>query len=360
MDRNKIIFLLMKVEGLPDDVPKTAIVTPFGLFEFLRMPFGLRNIAQTFQHFIDQVLHGLPFVYAYIDDVLVASTSPQEHQRHLRLVFDCFKQFGITINCAKCEFGVPELTFLGHLVYFSSSRESQSYSGLSASKNQKKLREFLGIVNFYHRFLPRCAHILNPPHHLLKTTRGDFNWSSAADNAFEQAEELLATATLLNHPAPDAPTCIMTDASDVAVGAVLQQFIDGIWKPISYFSRKLNPAESRYSTYDQELLAIYLSIRHFRHFIEGRVFHVVTDHKPLTYSLATNSNRYSPRQIRHLDFISQFTSDIRHVNGHDNSVAEALSCIDVSSVQRSSPQIDFNALAAAQQKDTELQTLRRY
>ena len=100
----------------PDDVPKTAIVTPFGLFEFLRMPFGLRNAAQTFQCFIDQVLHGLPFVYAYIDDVLVASTSPQEHQCHLRLVFDHFKQFGITINCAKCEFGVPKLTFLGHLV----------------------------------------------------------------------------------------------------------------------------------------------------------------------------------------------------------------------------------------------------
>ena len=146
----------------------------------------------------------------------------------------------------------------------------------------------------------------------MKTTRGDFNWSSAADNAFKQAKELLVTATLLNHPAPDAPTCIMTDASDVAVGAVLQQFIDGMWKPISYFPRKLNPAESRYSTYDRELLAIYLSVWHFHHFIEGHVFHVVTDHKPLTYSLATNYNRYSPCQIRHLDFFLQFKSDIRH------------------------------------------------
>ena len=192
----------------------------------------------------------------------------------------------------------------------------------------------------------------------MKTTRGDFNWSSAADNAFKQAKELLATATLLNHPAPDAPTCIMTDASDVVVGAVLQQFIDGIWKPFSYFFRKLNTAESRYSTYDRDLLAIYLSVRHFRHFIEGCVFHVVMDHKPLTYSLATNSNRYSPCQIRHLDFIFQFTRDIRHINGCDNSVADALSRIDVSSLQQASPQIDFNALAAAQQ-DTELQTLRR-
>ena len=126
------------------------------------------------------------------------------------------------------------------------------------------------------------------------------HWSSVATNAFEQAKELLDTATLLNHPAPDAPTCIMTDASDVAVGAVLQQFIDGIWKPISYFSCKLNHAESRYSKYDRELLALYLSIRHFCCFNEGHAFHVVTDHKPLTYSLATNFNRYLPRQIRHL------------------------------------------------------------
>ena len=100
----------------PDDVPKRAIATPFGLFEFLRMPFGLRNAAQTFQRFIDQVLHGLHFVYAYIDDVLVASSSPQKHQYHLRLIFECFKQYSIAINSAKCEFGRSQLTFLGHLV----------------------------------------------------------------------------------------------------------------------------------------------------------------------------------------------------------------------------------------------------
>ena len=125
-----------------NDVPKTAIVTPFGLFEFLRMPFGLRNAAQTFQRFIDQVLHGLPFVYVYINDFLVASTSPQEHQRHLRLVFDRLKQFGITINCAKCEFGVLKLTFLGNLVSkdgISPLPESQSYSGLSASQESKEI-----------------------------------------------------------------------------------------------------------------------------------------------------------------------------------------------------------------------------
>ena len=100
----------------PADIPKTAITTPFGLFEYVRMPFGLRNAAQTFQRFIDQVLRDLPFCYAYIDDILIASSSPEEHQQHLISVFERCKEFGVIINPSKCEFGVNHLTFLGHFV----------------------------------------------------------------------------------------------------------------------------------------------------------------------------------------------------------------------------------------------------
>lgn len=103
----------------------------------------------------------------------------------------------------------------------------------------------------------------------------------------------------------------MTDASETAVGAVLQQHIAGQWQPLAYFSKALKPAETRYSVFDRELLAIYLAIKHFRYFIEGRQFHVMTDHKPLIYALAGKPDRYSPRQARHLDLIPQFTSDIR-------------------------------------------------
>ena len=163
---------------------------------------------------------------------------------------------------------------------------------------------------------------------------------------------------MLSHPKLAAPTSLATDASDTAVGAVLQQFVDGVWQPISYFSRKLSPAETKYSTFDRELLAIYLAIKHFRHFIEGRVFHVSTDHKPLTFSFATTSNRYTPRQARHLDFISQFTTDIRHVKGSNNPVADTLSRIDINTLQRPNG-IDYKAMAVAQKKDTELlETLR--
>ena len=100
----------------------------------------------------------------------------------------------------------------------------------------------------------------------------------------------------------------MTDASDTAVGAVLQQQINGEWKPIAFFSKRLKPAETRYSTFDRELLAIYLAIKHFQHFFEGRQFQILTDHKPLTFAFNTQSSKLTPRQIRHLDFISQFTS----------------------------------------------------
>ena len=142
---------------------------------------------------------------------------------------------------------------------------------------------------------------------------------------YNRFQEAIATATLLTHPKPFALTCIMTDASDTTVGAVLQQQIDGDWQPIAYFSKKLRPAETRYSTFDRELLAIYLTIKHFRHFVEGREFYIATDHKPLTFALSTASDKYAPRPIHHLDYIAQFSTDNRHVAGHHNLVADALS-----------------------------------
>ena len=153
----------------------------------------------------------------------------------------------------------------------------------------------------------------------------------------------------------------MTDASDTAVGAVLQQQINDEWKPIAFFSKRLKPAETRYSTFDYELLAIYLAIKHFQHFVEGRQFHVLTDHKPLTFAFRTQSSELTPRQIRHLDFISQFTTDVHHVRGCDNPVADALSRIEANALHSDNSVpliIDFTALTAAQQHDTKLQQLQ--
>ena len=199
----------------------------------------------------------------------------------------------------------------------------------------KQLRQFLGLVNFYHRFIPNCAHIVHPLHTLLKAN--ELIWNEEASKAFENIKICLAKATMLSHPKLGAPTFIMSDAFNTAVGAVLQQFVDGVWHPISYFSHKLSPAETKYSTFDRELLAIY----------------IWTDHKPLTFLFPTNSNRYLPHQARQLDFISQFTTDIRHMKGSNNPVADALSRVDINALQQPNG-VDFTAMAIAQQTDPEL------
>ena len=350
----------------PADICKTAITTPFGLFEFQRMPFGLRNAAQTFQRFMDQVLRGLDFCYVYIDDVLIASHTPEEHKAHLRLVLQRFDQYGILVNPAKCVFGVNELHFLGHHVTSSGvsplPTQVQTIRDFPQPNTLRKLREFLGLVNFYHRFIPRCATILTPLNSMLKSTapnNRELCWTTAAIAAFQEIKDALANATLLVHPQPDAPINVMTDASDIAIGAVLQQLLDGQWCPLAYFSRKLSPTEQRYSTFDRELLAVYCAIRHFRHFLEAREFHILTDHKPLTHSLNSKPDKHSPRQVRHLDFISQFTSDIRHVTGQGNPVADALSRMEANAItQDSSTTVDFQALAKAQPDLATLQTMQ--
>ena len=203
------------------------------------------------------------------------------------------------------------------------------------------------------------AHGDRPLHALLASKTQAVTWTDTASTAFNTVKEALAKATLLSYPKPDAPTCLMTDASDTAVGAVLQQLFDGMWQPLSFFSKKLRPAETRYSTFDRELLAVYLAIKHFRHFLEGRHFHVLTDHKPQTYAFNSRLDRHSLRQARQLDYISQYTNAIRHVEGHNNPVADALSRIETNAlVTGQPPVIDFAAMADAQTMDPQIRALQ--
>ena len=227
------------------------------------MPFGLRNAAQTFQRFMDQVLSGLPFAYDYIDDILVASSTEEEHLVHLREVCKRLDAHGIVINPDKCVLGAESLEFLGHQVdrhgIHPLEQKVEIIRTFPQPTSQRKLRQFPGLVNFYRWFIPSCAHILQPLHHLLSgSPKNDrrLEWNSEAEAAFVAIKEALADATLLVHPHVDAPTSLITDASDTAVGAVLQQQIDSVWSPLGYFSRKLTPAETRYSTFDRELLAV--------------------------------------------------------------------------------------------------------
>ena len=167
-------------------------------------------------------------------------------------------------------------------------------------------------INYYHRFMPQLADKLYPLYEATKVKGQAITWTPDCEAAFASAKSALESATLLHHPHPTALTSVTVDTSDKAVGG---QFLAGNWRPTAFFSRKLSTAKRKYSAFDRELLAIYLAIKHFRHFVEGRPFTIYTDHKPLTFAFASTTER-SPRQTRHLSFVAEFSTDVRHIEGN--------------------------------------------
>ena len=251
----------------PNDIAKTAITTPFGLFEFLRMPFGLKNSAQAFQRLMNGLFKKISFAFVYLDDILVASDSPAQHSLHLRHIFSVLQDAGLAINKKKCVFGVSSVKFLGHTVSKDGivplAAKVQAIVGMTRPLTTELLQRFLGCVNFYHRFVPHLAAILAPLHALVSsvaTQKAPLVWTEEHVRAFSRAKSALSDAVMLSHPIPGAPLALTTDASDVAVGAVLSQGpYTSSPSPLAFFSKKLSAAEKNYSAFDKELLAVYLA-----------------------------------------------------------------------------------------------------
>ena len=348
----------------PEDIAKTAVTTPFGLFEFPWMPFGLRNAGQTFQRFIDQVIRGLPFVYAYLDDILIASKDENEHENHLKQLFERLNEYGVIINPAKSQFGKTNVNFLSFEISAEgirpTSEKTAAFANYTRPTDVKGLLRFLGAVNFYNRLIPKAAEMQEPLYDLLakykKTNSNRYDntallaWDAKTDEAFKKTAMGVANVTWIQHPLPGARLGLFTDASDHSIGAVLNQEIEGEWRPLGFFNRKLTDAQRshRYSTYQRELLAIKEAIRKFRHQLEGREFTVFTDHKPLTTALAKKQENATEKTIRDLEFIAQFTSDIQHISGDENVVADALSRIETVVVE------DYSVIAKEQENDDDL------
>ena len=253
--------------------------------------------------------------------------------------------------------------FLGHTVtcqgFAPSTDKVKAILEVERPVNKDALMRFLGMLNFYRRFIPRAAGTLSPLYHALKSKAKTIDWSDELVSAFESSKKALAEATMLVHPSNDKQLALVTDASDIAVGAVMQQWSprDRLWEPLAFFSKHLTPTETRYSAYDKELLAIYLAIRHFRFCLEGRTFTIFTDHKPLTSAFHKVTEPWTPRQQRHLSFISEFSTDIRHVSGLDNVVADTLSRPDqpnINAVTESLPAVDLEQLSKDQTEDPEI------
>ena len=344
-----------------DDISKTAVITPFGLFELLRTPFGLKNAAQAFQRLMDTGCSGLEFVFVYLDDILVSSASAEQHKHHVRTVFHRLASHGLVINVSKCKFGTTTIDYLGHRITSQGAvplpAKVEAIRMFTRPTTVKGLQQLAGMVNFYHRFVPNAAHIMRPIYDAMAGKPVTLEWSNDLEEAFATAKEALAQATMLVHPHADKPIALTVDASGAAIGAVLEQNL-GSWKPVAFFSRKLRAVEQKYSAFDRELLAAYLAIRHFRYFLEGRSFVLFTDHKPLTFAISKTSDPWSSRQQRHLTYISEFTTEVRHIGGKNNTVVDTLSRGEISAITSPHPGVDYNAMAAAQRTDEGITSVR--
>ncbi|KAL7290004.1 hypothetical protein TKK_0015736 [Trichogramma kaykai] len=316
---------------------KSAVITPFGLFEFNVMTFRMRNAAQTFQRYADSALGDLPYVFVYLDDILIASSSLEEHKRHLRVVLERLRDFGLQLNLDKCHFGLHEVEFLGFLINKSGYKplpaKIDKISNFPRPQTVDELRRFLGMINFYHECIPHLAHLQIPLHKHTsgnkKKDKSPITWDDESLSAFEACKQRLADAALLAFPVDTAPIRICSDASSIAMGGVLeQQYSSGQWFPLSFFSRKFNNAQRNYSTYDRELTAAVESIKHFQYYVESRKFILGTDHKPLLQALSQKHEKAIPRRARQLEYFSLFEIEMVYLPGIHNNVADALSRIE--------------------------------
>ena len=311
------------------DIGKTGVITPFGLFIFPRTPFGLKNAGQDFQRLMDEILGDIPRVFVYIDDILIASETYDQHYEDLKNVCQILEKHGMVVNRAKCILAQPSVEFLGYMV---------DKNGITPLPDRvvdirntpppttvKELQSFLGMVNYYRRFLPAAAHHLTPLFELLKGKPKSIVWSAKQQQGFNAIKDALASAALLHHPRPNAQLALTTDASNFAIGGVLEQRGQNGWEPLAFYSAKLQEHQRQWPPYDRELLAAFKATRHFRPMIEGRAFTLYTDHQSLVPSMAKKSEPHTARQAYQLSCISEYTTDIRYVEGKANVVADALS-----------------------------------
>jgi len=316
-----------------EHIPKTAVTTLFGLFEFVTMPFGLRNAAQTFQQLMNKILQGLE---CYVDDVLIASIDEEQHQKDLHQVLQRLQDADITINPVKCKFGQKKIEFLGHEISSEGiaplTHKVKAITDFPRLNTIIQLHRFLGMLNYYRRHLRRAATIQAPLNELLKDSKKNDKrpvpWTTETVNAFNNCKKELTQATLLTHPIEGTTLLLSTGASDTAIGASLEQASDNKLTPLAFFLKKLSETQRKYSTYDRELLAIYESIKYFIDILQGRRIIIRTDHKPITHAFNQRLDKAFPRQARQLDLIAQFTTKIIYVAGEENTVPDTLSRTD--------------------------------
>ena len=309
----------------PDDQHKTAFTTPFGLYQFKVMPFGLNGAPASFQRMMDQLTDGLQeYSAAYLDDLVVFSTTWEEHLDHLQTILTRLGEAGLTAKPSKCQFAMDQCVYLGHIVgsgkiqpELSKVEAVQSYP---IPETKKQVRSFLGLSGYYRRFIPSYATIAAPLTDLTKKSKpNQVSWTKQCDDAFNQLKSLLCSSPILCSPDFDKPFILQTDASD----RVSQKGEDNEEHPVGYFSRKLLPREEKYSTFEKECLAIKLGTSAFRVYLLGRLFTIQTDHRSLEWldRLKENNSRLTRWSLA----LQPYKFVVEHRAGLKNGNADALS-----------------------------------
>jgi hypothetical protein len=266
-----------------------TITTPFGLYQFNVMCFGLKNAPASFQRLMNIILDGLEsFVVCFIDDICIYTSDDwSTHLQHNQIVLERLRQAGLTVNFDKSDFCSAQIEYLGYIVGSGKVLPKESnvrdILGFPVPRSRKMIKQFLGGIGYYRQFICNFSHVTEPLTNLLKK-KSEFVWCQKCDSAFINLKKTLANPPVLLAPDFSKPFQLAVDCSDVGMGAVLLQTDEnGIERPVSYFSKKLLSHQKPYSTVEKECLALICALSHYYLYLSIGAVTIYTDHNPLVY-----------------------------------------------------------------------------
>ena len=322
----------------------TVINTHRGLFKYNRLCFGISAAPGIFQRAMEQLVQGLPGVLCYLDDILVCGATESEHKSRLQAVLTKLQNAGLKLRLSKCSFRVPAVSYLGYRIDSSGLHPTddkvKAIVEAPEPTNLKQLESYLGVFNFYRRFIPNASSVLEPLNR-LRRSGVSWQWSNDQRSAFKLSKDLLLHSPALVHFDPQLPISVVADSSSYGLGAVLSHIVDGQERPVCFASRTLLPAERNYPQVEREALAIVFALRHFHNYLWGiPKFRVVTDHKPLL-GLFTSNKPISPlasgRIQRWALMLQSYSFDLVHRSGVILGTADALSRLPLAGTNESAP-----------------------
>ena len=309
-----------------------TINTHKGLYSYMKLPYGIKSAPKMFQCIMDKILNGIPNVIVFQDDILVVGSNMEDHLQTLTAVLDRLAKHNIKLNENKCAFMKKEVVYLGYKVNENGlqplEEKVDAIVNIAPPANVSELRAFLGMVQYYARFLSNLSSILAPLHELLKKDVC-WKWTSSAQRSFDACKNALTSASLLVHYDVKKELKLACDASAYGVGAVTSHVLEnGEEKPIAFASRTLTHSEKNYAQIEKEALAIIFGVKKFHQYLYGRKFCLVTDHKPLLTILGPKSSvptLSAARMQRWAELLSVYDYDIEFRRSADHANADALS-----------------------------------